>query len=1365
MKTFRILLFAVMSLVVLKATSEPHLRRLGGEAGLTNNYVMGIAQDRNGFVWIATESGLNRFDGEDFKAFKAGEGSIAANELNRIVSDRVTNSIWICTQRHGLDILDCDSYTFTHFNPGEGENDLASNGITDVFPTEEGNAWVSTYTSGLDFIERQSGKVTHHNSSSVKGWPDDKLWTVVATRDGKVYLGHVDAGFSIYEPSSGKISNFRHSPADAESLPGDEVRALLADRQGNIWVGTNRGLALFDPKRGRFKRFGHSASDRNSLVSDNIYHLYQTRDGRIWISTENGGVSIMDPREALTSGRLTFTNLTAVPDEGVFLSNKTIHTTFEDKFGNIWIGTYGDGIDILCHMESQLSHRHKNSFRNPLSDNSVMSVCTVGDTLYVGTDGIGTDVFVNGRYLRNINASNSPLEDNAVLALMKGPRGEVWMGTYEGDVVVCSPDGRVKSIEIPDAIDVRCFARKPDGTVIAGTGRGLAEIAPSGTITTRYASDGKINDEWIRSVVVTPEGDIWVGSFGNGISVYDSSYRKKYAFGTWNGLRTNTVNQILRSADGKIWAASGEGVVCFTASGDMVKAYRMADGLPDNVVKSLCEDSHSNLWMTTGVGISMISPEGKISSFSQGRGIGSSDFRGGCAARDADGRIIFGSHDGLFSFNPEWLSANIPLPPPVVTGVTVYGEHQGADDKEIFVPKTPLKLDYTENTLRVDFGILDPSVAPAIIWTYNVEGVDNRWLPVSPESGILLRELPPGDYRLAIKASVPNQTDEAVTVLPFTINPPLWATWWAKSLYALIIALLIWYGLRFYRKRLDLEYDLALERKKSIHQRELNAEKLRFFTNITHELRTPLTLILGPLEDMKSDRQLTPAQAGKIGMVHKSALRLLDLINTILEFRKTETQNRHLTVDRADLASLVNEIGVRYHELNTNRELAVSTEIEPGDYTLWFDRETVNIIIDNLMSNACKYTVSGKVTLKLSHTSESGVPFTEVSVSDTGLGVDHDSLPHIFDRYYRDSRASNRLGTGIGLALVYNLVQLHQGEIFVDSEPGKGSTFRFRLQTENCYPNAPRAAVKETGASTPDPQPEISEQTSDLPRVLVVDDDIDILSYISGILDGKYIVDTATDGKDGLEKAREKMPDIIVSDVMMPKMDGMDMVRKLKESPETSHIPVVIVTAKIAEEARLEAYESGADSFITKPFSSKLLLARLKNILVTRHMRAAQSVESHISGNSQEIAESPSRAPEGGSDGHSATSPAETAAENPIVSKLTVADEAFLSKVGKIISDNITGENLDVGYIAGEMCMSHSTLYRKVKAITGMSVARLIRKYRARRAAELMRTGNYTVSEIAMMVGMGSMGNFRQCFREEFNSTPTEYLRSQETKA
>lgn len=1354
MKIYKILLILIL-LPAACLAGEPRVIRLGADAGLSNNYIMGIAQDRNGYVWVATESGLNRFEGDGFRPFRTGNSEIAANELNRIVSDRTSNSIWICTQRHGLDILDCDTYKITHFVYGENNSGLSSNGVTDVYPLPDGNAWVATYTDGLNYIDRSNGKAIHYNKRTMKDWPDDKLWTVVAGANGTVYMGHVDAGFSVWNPATGKITNYRHREEDPGSLPGNAVRALLVDRNGNVWVGTDRGLALFDAQSGRFTTFRHDAASDKSLISDNVYHIYQSDDDRLWISTENGGVSVLNlPDNLLRSpGDVAFRNFGSTPDEGVYLSNKTVHAVFEDSYGNIWIGTYGDGVNILGHYDSHVINRRKDSFRNPLSDNAVMSLCGVGDTLYVGTDGKGMDIFIGNRYAGNVSSATAPLRDDAVLAIMRDNAGKIWIGTYRGDVAVRHRDGHLELTDIPGAIDVRCFALKPDGTVLAGTGRGLAEISPDGKVTVRYASERlETDDEWIRSILVTPDGNIWVGSFGNGISVYDSAFHKIHTFGTWKDLRTNMVNHLIQSHDGKIWAATGDGLVCFSAAGEVLKTYLVADGLPDNSVKSLWEDPGGNIWLTTGGGISMLSPDGKISTFSRGHGIDSSDFQRGCVARRQDGTVVFGSHDGLFAFQPSLLSSEIPLPAPVITDIKVFGGKQGDDDRVIFSPGESLELSYKENTLNVGFGILDASVASSVVWSYNVEGIDDRWYPATPESGILMRDLSPGKYRLVLRASVPNQTKDAVTVLPFEVRPPVWAAWYAKLLYLLLAVGLLWFGMRFYRKRLDLEYDLALERKNSVHQKELNAEKLRFFTNITHELRTPLTLILGPLEDMKSDSRLTADQSGKIGMVHKAALRLLDLINTILEFRKTETQNRHLNVSHSDLALLVEETGRRYRELNTNRALTISTEIAPGDYTLWFDRATVSIIIDNLMSNACKYTAAGKVELRLFHTSESGVPFTEISVSDTGLGIDHSSLPHIFDRYYRNTNASRQLGTGIGLALVYNLVHLHQGEIFVDSEPGKGSVFRFRLQTENRYPEAQRTDPASSADASPKstPQQEEAEETpADMPRVLVVDDDIDILSYVSGLLEGSYIVDTATDGSEGLEKAAKNMPDIIVTDVMMPKMDGMNMVRKLKEAPDTSHIPIVIVTAKIAEEARLEAYESGADSFIVKPFSSKVLIARLRNILATRHRYAAMTVEKQIAGTSDSAAVIKPDVPV-----------VENPQENPIVSKLTDADESFLARVGKIINDNIAGDSLDVGFIAGEMCMSHSTLYRKIKTITGLSVAQLIRKYRARRAAELLRTGKYTVSEISMMVGMGSMGNFRQCFRDEFNMTPSDYLRT-----
>lgn len=446
-------------------------------------------------------------------------------------------------------------------------------------------------------------------------------------------------------------------------------------------------------------------------------------------------------------------------------------------------------------------------------------------------------------------------------------------------------------------------------------------------------------------------------------------------------------------------------------------------------------------------------------------------------------------------------------------------------------------------------------------------------------------------------------------------------------------------------------------------------------------------------------------------------------------------------MQRADLSGMIRELGNRYSALNTNSNLIIDTDIEPGDYHIWFDPEVMSMIVDNLMSNACKYTSEGRVSLRLYHTEESGVPFTEISVSDTGLGMENETLDHIFDRYYRNHNAESCLGTGIGLALVYNLVKLHHGEIFVDSEPHRGSVFRFRIHSENCYPEAsrreesvlPAAELAATQDITVEAEPEAK------PSILVVEDNVDIINYISEVLSDRYTVVPAYNGAEGLEKARRLQPDMIISDIMMPEMDGIAMAKALKADEETSFIPLVVITAKTASEARVEAYEAGADSFISKPFSSTLLNSRIHNILDTRHRLAAKAV--------------------GGCAYFDTASRRTGGLDSPIVSTMSEADAEFIEKVKGIITANMDSAELDVQYIAREMAMSHSTLYRKVKAVTGLTVNSLIRKCRAREAGRLLETGRYTVSEISYMVGISSPGNFRQCFKEEFGVNPSDYLK------
>ena len=535
----------------------------------------------------------------------------------------------------------------------------------------------------------------------------------------------------------------------------------------------------------------------------------------------------------------------------------------------------------------------------------------------------------------------------------------------------------------------------------------------------------------------------------------------------------------------------------------------------------------------------------------------------------------------------------------------------------------------------------------------------------------------------------------------------------------------------------------TLEKKNHEQEQELNQERLRFYTNITHELRTPLTLILGPLEDMQKDTSLPVKQAQKLSVIHQSALRLLNLINQILEFRKTETQNKRLCVCKGNIAPLIYEIGLKYKELNQKTKIDFRIQIEKEEMLLFFDKEIVTIVLDNLISNAIKYTEQGCITLSLYQTVRNEVAYTEIKVSDTGYGISAEALPHIFDRYYQESGKHQASGTGIGLALVKNLVELHEGEIRAESVQNEGSTFYISLLTDNIYPNALHADSTEPAAKEDTAQATTSENTSEptvdngKPILLIVEDNEEIQKYIAESFSDSFEVITADNGEEGKQQALSHIPDIIVSDIMMPIMDGITLCRQLKEDVRTSHIPIILLTAKDSLQDKEEGYEVGADSYLTKPFSASLLRSRINNLLESRKKLITQFQAQPVSGNQTDLNEK----------------------RIIIAEALSKLDNEFIEKITLLIEENLSSEKIDITYLSDKMCMSGSTLYRKMKALTGLSTNEYIRKVKMQNAERLLLEGKFNISEIAYKVGMNSTGYFRQCFKEEFGVSPSDYLK------
>jgi signal transduction histidine kinase/ligand-binding sensor domain-containing protein/DNA-binding response OmpR family regulator len=1272
---------------------KAQVKNLGIVQGLSSNYVLSISQDHRGLLWFATEDGLNRFNGNAFQVYKKAPEGMSANELNRVFTDPHEQQLWIATQRAGLLRYDLTTETFKTFkNERENPNSLITNDVTDISAARDGNLWISTYHRGVEYLNKKSETFTHYNSSTVEGLPDDKTWTAKEDQKGNLYIGQTNEGLSIISLKDKKVRRFKNIPGDPQSLPGNTVRAIFFDQTGNAWIGTSEGLALFDEEQGKFTVFRHDPNRAESLSANYVYSIGQLADGRLWIGTEKGGLNLLNLKKNMFSSYSD-----AKFDKIKEFHGLTIRTVFQDKFQNIWLGSYGGGVLFMPHRKAYFETW--SDLRHPTAWGMTVDR---KNQVWVGTDGGGIDLYKGGQFSQNLNKNHGALRDDAILAATRDRQGNLWFGTFRGGAVVFSSEGKfLRHVLIQGReTDIRCFFEAESMWI--GSSSGLLETG-SNRLWTPENSDLPSNQ--IRTGLQDKDGHIWLGFFGEGLVEFNQNLKTIYHFNVDNGFPSNTVNHLLRDRNGELWVATGEGLVHFHSDGKF-RVYNEQDGIHNSHIRAIAEDRRGNIWVSTVAGISKLErSSGKIYNYWQFEGVPRGDFMSGSVTTGSDGRLYFGSQQGVCTFVPEQVPTHMELPHTVITDFMVYRESHLQKSIPL---SNEVVLPYGDNTFTINFNSLDYSLQSITEYSYLLKGLNDNWYDTQGANAVTFRNLPPGNYTLQVRSGLQNQGwSKEITTLDIVINPPFWASWWAKILYIALASTLVAYVLRFYARKMELENSLFLEKRDHQKDQELHKERIRFFTNITHELRTPLTLILGPLEDLLKEKDLTDKHKGRVAIIHKSSVRLLSLINQLLDFQKTQSQLRKLTVAKGDLRELVAEMGKKYEELNINSKINFQTDLPTALDSLYFDEEVVNTVLENLLSNAFKYTQSGQITLSMKELKEEGKSWVEIVVADTGKGIPIASIPKIFDRYYQVEEDSHVSGTGIGLALVQSLVKLHEGQIFVESEPGIGSVFRFRLQKEHSYNSALH-------------QERIHLDSSERNLILVIEDNDDLRQYIVDSLSAHFTVISARNGAEGLDLAREHMPDLVISDVMMPLMDGMKMTRHLREDIRTSHIPVVFLTAKDGTEERIEGYGLGIASYLTKPFSADLILARIENILETRRKPKEEDTSE---------------------DG------------------LAPIDREFLDNVKSRIQENLELEKLDVDFLASGLNMSHSTLYRKIKGLTGGSVNEFIRKVRMQKAEELLRSGQFTVSEVAFRVGIASMVYFRQCFKEEFGKNPSEYLK------
>lgn len=1341
MTGFAALLLLAIGNGEVRAQSEFTFKRLDVTDGMASNYVVDITQDEQEYIWIASESGLSRFDGKRFTTYNISNSNISSNELNVLFYNSYDDAVWIGTQRNGICLYDCKQQRFTRFfRSGE----LITDDVTNIVPAADGGLWIVHYHLGIDYYSNKEKKFTSYKASDIKGL-EGNYWCAADDGKGHLLVGKNTNGLSVVDLKTRQCKNFMHVPNGPNSLPGNCVKSIFIDNTGNIWVGTSNGLALFNLEEGTFTVFRHNPENKYSLISNQVNDIGQDKEGKIWICTYMGGASILDLHaNSFTRPEDThFKNITFTGNKHG-LSSPNARCFMQDCFGNIWLGNYRGGVDFLSYKKPDFQTL---DFLR-MMDGQLIGKQVWGLALdnegHLWAGGENEIVMFDGKDIKKvISLKDKTIPFTHVSHIHTGTNGMLWLGMYCNGLLKCNPKTtEVTRIAIPDEPDaeVCCFFEE-EGILWIGTQEGLYTLR-NGAVKREENITRQMPDHMIHGITRDKEGKLWVGTFGKGLFVFDKNQKLMKRIETSDGLASNAVNAIYKDSKNELWVATRAGVAHISDTKNYtLHIYGNKQGLRTENVRAVIEDNKGQIWLSTNGGISLWRPDKqRFYNYGHQQGVPQTDFMDGSVCKDKDGTIYFGSQNGVCYFTPEQLTDNNSRIKIKIAGIKSYGNKSKSLEEAVLerTDNESVKVSHHNNTIAVTFNVMDYTLSSEAEYAYMMEGLTKTWFETGEENEMIFRNLSPGTYKFKVKARLLNQEwGEDFASMKITVSPPLWLTWYAKLLYVIICAGILYLIVRFYKRKLALESRLSLEHHQHEIDKKLNNERLRFYTNITHELRTPLTLILGPLEDLLADRTLSPKHLNKISIIRDSANRLLNLINQILEFRKTETENRKLKVAQDDLGKLIQEIGLKYKELNQNPNVNISTEIKTESTSICFDREIITIILDNLMSNALKYTPKGEIILQLSSCEENGVAYTEISVKDTGHGISKESLNHIFERYYQGDSKYQASGSGIGLALVKSLADIHQATIKVNSEPEKGSEFILRLLTENTYPNAERKIVAQP--DRPEEQkPESAniETDENKPLILVVEDNRDISEYIRSSFESIYDVLIANDGKEGWEIASTRIPNIVVSDIMMPVMDGIELCKMIKEDMRTSHIPVILLTAKDTLQDKEEGYAAGADSFITKPFSARLLASRINNILNNRRKIAASLVPS--------------------------TPEAEKEASQAMESQennLNKLDKEFLKKVTDIVEENLSMDKMDVAFIADKMCMSHSTLYRKIKGLTDMSVNEFIRKIKMRKSVELLADGEHSIAEISDLTGFSSVAYFRQCFKDEYGMAPSEYLR------
>ena len=1311
--------------------------------GLSQSTVFSIDQDKRGNMWFATYDGVNKYDGYAFTVYQHNEDdpNSIANDISRIVKTDSQGRVWIGT-RDGLSRYDEEKDIFQNFFYEKNGKHLQVNGIEEISPeqllisTPEGLIMFDIKES--KFIDDSFSTAMHKTIASTLYRQDDQIYIGTST-DGlytysitqktfekvipilgtkqiqailqqsptRIWVATEGAGLFLINPKTKEIKNYLHSPSNPKSISSNYIRSLAMDSQNRLWIGTFNDLNIYHEGTDSFASYSSNPVENGSLSQRSVRSIFMDSQGGMWLGTYFGGLNYYHPI------RNRFKNIRNIPYKNS-LSDNVVSCIVEDKDKNLWIGTNDGGLNLYNPITQRFTSytlQEDESTRGIGSNNiKAVYVDEKKSLVYIGTHAGGLSILHrNSGQVENFNQRNSQLVNENVYAILPDGEGNLWLGTLSALVRFNPEQQSFTTIE-----------KEKDGPPVV-----------SKQITTLFRDSHK---------------RLWIGG-EEGLSVFKQEgldIQKASILPVSNVTKLFT-NCIYEASNGVIWVGTREGFYCFNEKDKQIKRYNTTNGLPNNVVYGILEDSFGRLWLSTNRGISCFNPETeKFRNFTESDGLQSNQFNTASYCRTSVGQMYFGGINGITTFRPELLLDNPYTPPVVITKLQLFNKVVRPDDETGILTKNisetkSITLKSWQTAFSIEFVVSNYISGQHNTFAYKLEGYDKEWYYLTDSRTVSYSNLPQGTYQFLVKAANSDgKWNPIPTALEIIVLPIWYKTWWALLIFFATFAGFITFVFRFFWMRKSMEAQLEIERRDKEHQEEINQMKMRFFINISHELRTPLTLILTPLQEIInkiSDRWTR----NQLEYIQRNANRLLHLVNQLMDYRRAELGVFELKAKKGNAHQLIQDNFLFYDKLARHKKITYTLHSELEDKEVLFDANYLELIVNNLLSNAFKYTESGQsitVTLK----EENG--WLLLQVSDTGIGIPINKQGKIFERFYQIE--SEHVGSGIGLSLVQRLIELHHGRIELDSEENKGSTFSVYLpQDLSVYKPSELASNDEQNEEeqvystnskamyfidTEKVENE-SVESGDKKRgtILIVEDNNEIRRYLSNGLADLFNTLEAGNGEEALEKLKDNEVDVIVTDVMMPVMDGIKLCKNVKQNIRTCHIPVIILSAKTDIKDQMEGLQMGADDYIPKPFSLAILTTKIQNMMRTRRRmldKYAKSLE-----------------------------------VEPEKITFNAMDEALLKRAMAIVEKNMDNIEFSTDEFAREMNMSRSNLHLKLKAITGESTIDFIRKIRFNEAAKLLKDGRYTVAEVSTMVGFNTPSYFATSFKKYFGCLPTEYIK------